>query len=153
MKINKFKNLKIKGDQIMNLVRFNNSPFAMPSVFDDFFNETQENKSVRPATNIIDREDEIEILLALPGIKKSEIEIDVEKDVLSISSVKKEETEIKEENYARKEFSFSSFSRSFMIPDTVNADKIKAKYEDGVLRLTMPKREEHKSITKKISIS
>jgi HSP20 family protein len=136
----------------MNLVRFNNRPF-MPSVFDEFFNETQQKKCVQPATNIIDKEDEIEIMLALPGIKKTEIKIDVEKDILSISSVEKDEAKVNEEKYARKEFSFSSFCRSFMIPDTVNADKIKAKYEDGVLSLVMPKREEHKSITKKISIS
>jgi HSP20 family protein len=137
----------------MNLVRFNHRPFAMPSVFDEFLNEKQQDKCVRPATNILDKENEIEIMLALPGIKKSEIKIDVEKDILSISSQEKEETEVKEENYARKEFAFNSFCRSFMIPDSVNADKIKAKYEDGILSLIMPKKEEQKSITKKISIS
>lgn len=137
---------------MMNLVKFQNRPF-MPSIFDEFFNDVEENKLVRPATNIIEREEEIEIQVALPGVNKSDINIDVEKDVLTISSEQKKEEEKNEDNYARKEFSFCSFSRSFVIPEAINADKIKAKYNDGILQINMPKREEHKSITKKISVS
>ncbi len=136
----------------MSLVKFQNRPF-MPSIFDEFFNDVEEKKLVRPATNIIERDDEIEIHLALPGVKKSDISIDVEKDLLTISSEQKKEEEKKEDNYARKEFSFCSFSRSFVMPESINADKIKAKYNDGILQINLPKREEQKNITKKISVS
>ena len=80
--------------------------------------------------------------LAIPGFKKEDFNIEIDNDVLTISSEVKKDNEIKEENYTRREFSVSSFKRAFTLPETVNAEAINAVYEGGVLTLTLPKREE-----------
>ncbi|RDY61997.1 Hsp20/alpha crystallin family protein [Flagellimonas nanhaiensis] len=99
------------------------------------------NKSV-PAVNIKDNEKDFELELAVPGAKKEDFKVEVDNDVLTISSELKSENEETKENYTRKEFSFSSFKRAFTLPDSVDGSKIDAKYEDGILRLTLPKRQE-----------
>ena len=92
----------------------------------------------------METETEYLIELASPGLKREDFKIEVDDNVLSISSEKRKEFEKNDElgKYTRKEFSFSSFKRSFTLPDTVNEDLIKANYEDGVLHLTLPKKEE-----------
>ena len=97
-----------------------------------------------PAVNITENKDDFKISLAVPGMKKEDLRIDVDGDLLTISAEKKEEKEEKEKMYTRREYSFSSFSRSFTIPQGTKADKIEAHYEDGVLKLTLPKTEENK---------
>lgn len=95
-----------------------------------------------PAVNIAETKDRFDVSLAAPGMKKEDFLIDVEGNVLTISAQKKEEREEKEQRYTRKEFSYSSFTRSFTLPDGVNKDKIDAAYENGLLKLTLPKTEE-----------
>ncbi|HJS00062.1 MAG TPA: Hsp20/alpha crystallin family protein [Flavobacterium sp.] len=132
----------------MNLVKTNPRTF-FPSVMEDFFKPdfmggTQSFSSTIPAVNIKETETEFRIELASPGLKKEDFNIELDENVLSISSERKIESEEKNENgkYTRKEFSFSSFKRSFTLPETVNEEDIKANYENGVLHLTLPKREE-----------
>ena len=132
----------------MNLVKTNPRAF-FPSVMEDFFKPdfmggTQSFSSTIPAVNIKETETEFRIELASPGLKKEDFNIELDENVLSISSERKIESEEKNENgkYTRKEFSFSSFKRSFTLPETVNEEDIKANYENGVLFLTLPKREE-----------
>lgn len=132
----------------MNLVKTNPRAF-FPSVMEDFFKPdfmggTQSFSSTIPAVNIKETETEFRIELASPGLKKEDFNIELDENVLSISSERKIESEEKNENgkYTRKEFSFSSFKRSFTLPETVNEEDIKANYENGVLLLTLPKREE-----------
>jgi HSP20 family protein len=97
-----------------------------------------------PATNIVETHDAFEIEMAAPGLAKKDFHIDVKDGVLEIS-VEKEEAEKKEtKNYRRREYSYYSFNRSFTLPTTVNADKIIAKYDDGILKVTVPKAEEAK---------
>jgi HSP20 family protein len=86
------------------------------------------------------------VSLAVPGMKKDDFNIDVEGNMLTISSEKEESKEEKEDKYTRKEYNYSSFSRSFTLPDEVNKEKIEAKYEDGVLKLMLPKKEEAKKL-------
>jgi HSP20 family protein len=107
-----------------------------------------------PAVNIIERKEDYLVSLAAPGLKKEDFKIDLEGNMLSISSEKEEENEEKDEKYTRKEYSYSSFERSFTLPDEVNKDKIDAQYKDGVLELVLPKKEEAKkmAISKQITV-
>ncbi len=127
------------------LAKRNNLIF--PSVFDEFFKPdwfggVNTVSSTVPAVNIKEGEKDFSLELAIPGFKKEDFNIEVDNDVLTISSEVKAEKEIKEENYTRREFRVASFKRAFTLPETVDADNINAAYEDGILKLTLPKKEE-----------
>lgn len=130
-------------------------PFYMPNIFDDDFFQAGSNRSnSMPAVNI--REDEKNYLLdlAAPGIDKKDLKIDINEDVLTISSETSNENEENRDAYKRKEFSYSSFCRSFYIPENVTRDKIEANYKDGVLTVGLPKQEEDKSkISRQVPIA
>ncbi|MEQ8477207.1 Hsp20/alpha crystallin family protein [Fulvivirga sp.] len=139
-------------------------PSLLPSTstfFNDFFDDMRfpslnlgNGFKNLPSANIIETDKAFNIELAAPGMKKNDFEITVDNGQLTISSEKEEEKEEKDENYTRHEFSYNSFSRSFLLPDWVDADKIKAKYEDGILTLAIPKKPEATKTHKKaISIS
>jgi HSP20 family protein len=125
-----------------------------PSLFDDFFkpwNEWFDTSSALgraitvPAVNITENVNDYNISVAAPGLKKNDFHINVDGNMLTISAEKEETKEEKEgENYTRKEYNYSSFSRSFTLPQEVNREKIEASYEDGVLKLVLPKKEEVK---------
>jgi HSP20 family protein len=127
-----------------------------PSVFEDLFkpwNEWFDNGGYFgrimkvPAVNVTESKDNYMVSLAAPGMKKNDFKIDVEGNMLTISSEKEENKEEKDAKYTRKEYNYSSFSRSFTLPDEVLKDKIEASYEDGVLKLALPKNEQAKKIT------
>jgi HSP20 family protein len=130
-------------------------PFYMGSIFDDdFFPVMPNNTSSMPAVNIKEDEKRFMLDLAVPGIDKKELKIDINEDVLTISSETKNESEENKDGYKRKEFSYSSFCRSFQIPENVSKDKIEANYKDGVLSVTLPKNEEEKhKISRQVKIS
>ena len=127
-----------------------------PTVFDDFikpWNEWFENGGsfsgrpmTMPAVNIVENKSDYNLSLGVPGMKKEDFNIDVEGNMLTISCEKEANKEEKEEQFTRKEYSYSSFSRSFTLPEEVNREKIEAKYEDGVLRLVLPKKEETRKL-------
>ncbi len=130
----------------------------MPSVFDDFFkpwNEWFDNGNLLgrnmnvPAVNITEQSNEYLVSLAVPGMKKDDFNIDVDGNMLTISSEKEETKEEKEKKFTRKEYNYSSFSRSFTLPEEINKEKIEAKYEEGVLKLLLPRREEAKKTSAK----
>jgi len=130
----------------------------MPTVFEDFFkpwNEWFDNGGFFgrtlniPAVNITEQKNDYLVSLAVPGMKKDDFKIDVDGNMLTISSEKEETKEEKEKKFTRKEYNYSSFSRSFTLPDEVNKEKIDAKYEDGVLKISLPRREEAKKPTAK----
>lgn len=140
---------------------FNFSP-SLPSWFDDilgkgFGTEFMSNFNTGitlPAVNVINSDNEFVIDMAVPGLKKSDFEINIDNHVLSIGVESKAETNEKNENYTRREFGYSSFKRTFTIPESVNADKISADYSDGILKIHLPKREEAKrKPVKQIKIS
>jgi HSP20 family protein len=130
-------------------------PFSMSNLFDDdFFPVLNNRTSSMPAVNIREDEKQYNLELAVPGMEKKDLRIDINEDVLTISSETKNETEENRDGYKRKEFSYSSFCRSFYIPENVNRDKIEANYKDGILTVGLPKQEEEKTkITRQISIS
>ena len=109
-------------------------PFYMPDLFDNVFSPLHQNghNSV-PAVNIKEDEKNYFLEFAIPGADKKDLKIDVNEDVLTISSETKNESEEGNDGYKRKEFSYSAFSRSFYVPENVNREKIDANYKDGVL--------------------
>ncbi|MCF8230174.1 MAG: Hsp20/alpha crystallin family protein [Bacteroidales bacterium] len=136
----------------MYIVKWRNHP-AFRNAFDRFFNESEENENhncYRPATNIIDNDEAIELDLSVPGLSKKDFQIDVDKDVLSI---KYENGKEDSTNYTHREFGNHSFCRSFSLPETVDVEKIKANYKNGILSVTLPKKEEEKKVKKQIEIS
>jgi HSP20 family protein len=130
------------------------SPFLSNLFDDDFFPVLTTRTSSMPAVNIKEDEKNYTLELAIPGMDKKDLKIDINEDVLTISSETKNESEEEKDGYKRKEFSYSTFCRSFYIPENVNRDKIGASYKDGILNIELPKMEEEKSkITKTIKIS
>ena len=131
----------------MNLVRRNNNWF--PSLLDELFTENKldvpnyENFSI-PAVNIQEKNTNFVVQLAVPGLKKENFNIEVEDDVLKISaevsSEKEEKNTETETKFTRKEFNYSSFKRSFTLPENVNVDEVNATYKEGVLEITLPKK-------------
>lgn len=94
-----------------------------------------------PSVNITEDEKEFKIEMAAPGLERKDFKVEVKNGVLCISSEKEEESKEEKKNYTRREYSFNSFSRSFSLPDNSLPDKINAKYENGVLNITLPKKE------------
>lgn len=132
----------------------------MPFVFDDYFKPWNEwfDKSntnlwgramTMPAVNITEHKDEYLVALAVPGMKKDDFKIDVDGNMLTISSEMEESKEEKDKKFTRKEYNYSSFSRSFTLPEEINKEKIDAKYENGILKISLPRKEEAKKLTAK----
>ncbi len=130
----------------MNLVKRNHRnafPFVMDELFRDFLGGTQyvQHKGTAPV-NIKETESAFLLELAAPGLKKEDFNIEIDKDVLTISSeTKKENIEKEEGKFTRREFVHTSFRRAFTLPENVKAEDINAAYEHGVLRVSLPKKE------------
>jgi HSP20 family protein len=121
----------------------------VPAYWDDFFNDTfftkgnnNASEGFAPAVNVAEEEKEFRIEVAVPGLTRKEVRIDVEDDILTISSEHDEKKEEKKDNYVRREFSHAAFKRSFQLPETVDQDKIEARHDAGVLIIRLPKKEE-----------
>jgi len=108
-----------------------------------------------PAANISETDKEYKIELVTPGFKKDEIKVNLEQETLTISAENKTEKEETNKRYTRKEFSYGTFTRSFLLPKAANGEKIAAKYEDGLLKLTIPKKDEviNKAAKKEIKVA
>lgn len=129
------------------LARINKS--YVPAYWDDFFNDSFFNgtapagcKNTSPAVNITEDDNLFLIEVAAPGLAREDFKINLENDILTISSEQKEEKEENGRRYVRREFSFSAFKRSFQLPETIDADNIKANHSAGILRVELPKNEE-----------
>ncbi|MFC2187450.1 Hsp20/alpha crystallin family protein [Fulvivirgaceae bacterium LMO-SS25] len=121
---------------------FNTDRFFGPSMLDFDGNLLDFDSSlVIPEANIIENGKDYKIELAVPGLNRDDLKVEVHDGILSVSAEKEEEKKEEKENYRRREFSYNSFSRSFSLPDNLLTDKIDAKYENGILRLTLPKKE------------
>lgn len=105
-----------------------------------------------PAVNIVETNDDYQVELNVPGRKKDDFKITVDKNVLTISFEKKEESKDENKKFIKREFTTQSFKRSFTLDEKINADDIDAKYEDGLLLLTLPKKEEVKALPKEIAV-
>jgi HSP20 family protein len=131
----------------MNLVKRNaNSNGLFPSVMDELFKDwmggTQVINRMVPPVNIRENENSFMVELMAPGMRKEDFNIELENDLLTISSEIKQENNEENGKYTKREFTFSSFRRSFTLPETVKEDDINASYQDGILKITLPKKEE-----------
>jgi HSP20 family protein len=102
-----------------------------------------------PAVNIVERQDHFEISLAAPGMKKEDFNVDVEGNMLTISAESEQRKEETNERHTRREFSYTSFSRAFTLPEGVIKEKIDATYENGLLKLMLPKTDEARKMASK----
>jgi HSP20 family protein len=137
----------------MSLMKRNEYLPSWSNFFNDFFDKDLLNWSNKhfsdtnttlPAVNIKEDDNGFEVEMAVPGMTKKDFKINLENNMLCISSEKKMEDEKSEGNYSRKEFSYQSFSRSFALPESADDGKINAKYENGILYVSIPKKEEAK---------
>jgi HSP20 family protein len=119
----------------------------------DFFKDSVWNKDWVPAVNVSENEKSYKIEVAAPGMKKDDFKVKIENGIIHISAERKEEKEEKKKNYTRQEYNYSSFNRSFTLPDDVKEDDIKAHYEDGVLKLDIARKAITVSKAKEISVA
>jgi len=131
----------------MNIIRYNPNDFV-PATFsglvDRFFNESlvrNGGSAFVPKVDVIENEANYEVHLAVPGISKDDFKVEVNDSVLTVSGERKFTNEKKEKNYRAVETQYGSFSRSFSLPENVDGTKINAKYNNGILELTIPKDE------------
>ena len=134
----------------MTLLRRAHSGYPVFSnLLEDIFSTVDNGASFKkyeslPSVNIAENNDGFKIEFAAPGLTKEEFKINLDNNVLTVESEKKEEKEESKENFTRREFNYSSFQRSFTLPDSANGEKIKAEYQNGILNIEIPKREEAK---------
>lgn len=124
-----------------------------PTFMDDFFNNDRfllnfkaglpvlDFQNTLPDANIVENKNDYQIELAAPGLEKKDFNIEIKNGILTIRAEKEEETKSENKNYLSREFSYSSLYRSFVLPDNLLSEKIDAKYENGVLKLKLPKSE------------
>lgn len=137
------------------ITRRSYKPFLWSNLFDDdYFPVVSQRSTSMPAVNIKEDEKKFVLDLAVPGIDRNDLKIEIHEDVLTISSENKNEKEETHDGFKRREFSYSSFCRSFYLPENVNKDKIDANYKDGILTVALPKEEEEKAkISRQVKIS
>jgi len=137
------------------ITRRSYKPFLWSNLFDDdFFPGVSQRITSMPAVNIKEDEKRFVLDLAVPGIDKKDLKIEIHEDVITISAENMNEKEENHDGFKRREFSYSSFCRSFYLPDNVNREKIGANYKDGILTVELPKVEEEKTkISREVKIS
>lgn len=135
-------------------------PGGYHNIFDRMFRDgfrdylSNDFQETIPAVNISEEKDRFFIEMAAPGLEKEDFKISVDGDVMTITAEKEEQKKEDGKSFSRREYNFSSFSRSFTLPETASISNIEAKYADGVLKLTIPKREIAQTAqTKQITVS
>ena len=140
----------------MTLIKQRGSFPSMRSLLEDFWNNDTliedrfwNTRVNLPAVNIIEKDDKFLIEMAAPGLRKEDFKINIENGILQIDSESQREVEEEKDNYTRKEFNYSSFSRSFTLPENASEENIAANYENGVLKLKIQKLKSETSHKKK----
>lgn len=142
----------------MALIKWNRGGVpSMNEMIENFFNtdvgDMLSERGTLPSVNVKESKEDYRLEVAAPGLDKNDFNLQIDNNILTISAEKEEKQEKKEEAYNRKEFSYTSFSRSFTLPDVVEHDKIEANYRDGILHICIPKKEEAKvKASKRIDI-
>lgn len=145
----------------MTLLKVNNSPVkkAYGSILDEWFNEWnkfgRDDEAVQYShvpVNIHETKEAYHLELSAPGLKKEDIRINMENGLLTISYEQKEEAKSEDYKTVRREFKYSSFKRSFTLSDKIDADHIEGKYEDGILKVYLPKKAEAQAVTRQIAV-
>ncbi|MGE0771568.1 MAG: Hsp20/alpha crystallin family protein [Cyclobacteriaceae bacterium] len=142
----------------MSIIRYNPldfEPVSFSSMVDRFFNDAlsrTDRNSFMPKADIIENDNSFEVHMAAPGLNKEDFNIELKDNMLTISGERRFSTEKKDRNYHAVETQYGSFSRSFTLPENVDASKINAKYNNGILELTIPK-DEKKTLKTNIKVS
>ena len=146
----------------MTMVKFNadkrNNGSLLPGfsdVFDSIFTDTllTDRMTARvPAANVSETQDHYHVELAAPGLQKEDFKLSLEQNVLNVTVEKQNEQNNVQKNYSKREYSYTSWVRSFTLPESANAEQIEASYADGVLKIDIAKREEAKVIRREIAI-
>ena len=124
-------------------------------IFESFFNDSfiSDRMVTRvPAANISETSDHFHVELAAPGLKKEDFKLNLDKNMLSISVKQRSENNDDQKNYSKREYSYSSFVRSFTLPETADDNSIEAEYTDGILKINIAKKEEAKSVRRQIEV-
>lgn len=141
----------------MNFSKLNTNA-SINQLLDGFFNSTigdfigSDVIATHPRVNIVELDNQFEVDLAAPGLNKNDFHVSIENNILKIVVKKEKSDDTSSTKYKRREFSFSSFERSFTLPDGLDTENIVAKYEDGILKLQIAKLEERKAADYKIEI-
>jgi HSP20 family protein len=148
-------NLKIKGEYTMNNLQFAFRPFLHTLANEVFERQSNERElTYKPAANVSEDENKYNIELALPGFAKEEVSIKFEEEVLTVTAGHQPKEDVKGPKYTWNEFGFKSkYERSFQLPETVDADNISAAFENGILNISLPKKEVQPSAVKEIAIA
>jgi HSP20 family protein len=131
-----------------NLVNY--QPTGISKMFDNFFGNSITDfmggdfAMTQPSVNVVETHDRFRIEVAAPGLERGDFDIQVENDHLLIKAERAHKDEVKEDNFVRREFNYTSFTRNFQLPKSVDGEGIGAKYENGVLTIELPKKEEVK---------
>lgn len=147
--------VKFKNGNSLDSLFPHNSRMDFPTFFNDVFDHLlkdelkDEKVTWMPAVNIIERENDYKIDLAVPGLDKKDFSIEVENDQLVVSGERKEEKVEEKDKVTKREFHYGSFKRSFTLPETADAENINASYNNGVLSVTIAKKEEAKQKAKR----
>ena len=133
----------------------NFAPIGFNNLLNDFFGEDffHDFKSNMPLVNIKESVNGYHLEVAAPGLQKENFNITIDKNLLTISAETQTEQKQADEKYTRKEFHFSSFKRSFTLPDSIDAENIKANYESGILKIDLLKKVEIKNEVKKVVVN
>lgn len=132
---------------LLNVKRNNLPETNFSDILDDFFNwntNSLYSRASSPSVNISENKEDYTLEVAAPGFKKSDFNVHIDNDLLTIEATREESKNDNEKNYTRREFSFSNFKRAFTLPDVVEGQKADAKYDDGILSVTLPKKDEAK---------
>lgn len=134
----------------MTLIRkFNDNYPTFRTWMDDIFDTVDTsvnrfNTASMPSVNVLEQEDAFKIEFAAPGLTKDDFKINLDNNILTVKSEKEQSDQESNENYTRKEFNYSSFKRTFTLPDSANSDKVSAEYKNGILTINVAKKEEAK---------
>ena len=145
----------------MTLVKVNPMTKSLDGLVNDFLNDfpVTFGKPVRedvfgfPPVNIFENAEAYQVEIAAPGFEKADFNLNLEKNILTVSTNKREENKEENPKFIRKEFSYKAFKRSFTVDDKIDAANISAKYENGILKVALPKKEEVKAAPKEITVS
>lgn len=146
----------------MTMVKFNNRPMArtIDNLFNEFFNgfpsvwdsTWKDDNFYFPAMNVHETNDAYHLELNVPGRRKEDFNVSLESGMLTISYEEKKEEKQEDYKTLRREFQFKSFKRSFQVDDNIDTDAIQARYENGILKLLLPKKEQAKQSNKQIAV-
>jgi len=145
-------------NQLVNFRSYPTAKILTNSLLDELFKQNigdvigSDTVTHRPAVNIVETKDDFKLEVAAPGFDKGDFDVKVENSLLTISANREQKSENADQRFTRREFRYESFKRSFNLPQSINQEQVLAVYENGILNVTLPKKEEAKPTVKSITV-